>query len=99
MKPMNFRQLLALAATDELGLWEKLNNPKSKLVEFEQFRFQAGENAFVLSPKKWIETTQAIGLLINFGAATFREGCKRIVNQSFVSSCLRVNQEKQELHG
>lgn len=34
-----------------------------------------------------------LGLLINFGAATFKEGCKRIVNgpQSFVSSCLRVN--------
>lgn len=34
-----------------------------------------------------------LGLLLNFGAATFKEGCKRIVNgpQSFVSSCLRVN--------
>ena len=36
-----------------------------------------------------------LGLLINFGAATFKEGCKRIVNgqQDFVSSCLRVNQK------
>ena len=35
-----------------------------------------------------------LGLLINFGAATFKEGCKRIVKgpQSFASSCLRVNQ-------
>jgi len=35
-----------------------------------------------------------LGLLLNFGSATFKEGCKRIVNgpQSFVSSCLRVNQ-------
>ncbi len=35
-----------------------------------------------------------LGLLINFGAATFKEGCKRIVNgkQDFVFSCLRVNQ-------
>jgi GxxExxY protein len=35
-----------------------------------------------------------LGLLINFGAATFKEGCKRIVNgkQDFVTSCLRVNQ-------
>lgn len=35
-----------------------------------------------------------LGLLINFGAATFKEGCRRIVNgkQDFVSSCLRVNQ-------
>jgi iron complex transport system substrate-binding protein len=37
-----------------------------------------------------------LGLLINFGAATFKEGCKRIVNgkQDFVSSCLRVNQNQ-----
>jgi GxxExxY protein len=36
-----------------------------------------------------------LGLLINFCAATFKEGCKRIVNgnQDFVSSCLRVNQK------
>ena len=35
-----------------------------------------------------------LGMLINFGAATFKEGCKRIVNgpQPFVSSRLRVNQ-------
>lgn len=35
-----------------------------------------------------------LGLLINFGAATFKEGCKRIVNgkQNFASSQLRVNQ-------
>ena len=35
-----------------------------------------------------------LGLLINFGAATFKEGCRRVVNgpQSFASSRLRVNQ-------
>ena len=35
-----------------------------------------------------------LGLLINFGAATFKEGCKRIVNgpQSYESSRLRINQ-------
>jgi iron complex transport system substrate-binding protein len=34
-----------------------------------------------------------LGLLINFGAATFREGCQRIVNGEFDkgSSILRVN--------
>lgn len=52
---------------DLLGLWEKLNNPDFKLVEFDQFRFEAGENAFVLSPKKWIETTNAIGLVSKSG--------------------------------
>ena len=36
-----------------------------------------------------------LGLLINFGAATFKEGVKRIANgpQSFVASRLRVNQQ------
>ncbi len=36
-----------------------------------------------------------LGLLINFGAATFREGCKRIVNgpQAVALSQLRVNRQ------
>jgi len=35
-----------------------------------------------------------LGLLINFGSPTFKEGCQRIVNGSlpFVASRLRVNQ-------
>lgn len=37
----------------------------------------------------------SLGLLINFGAATFKEGCKRIVNNhpAFKSSRLRVNRD------
>ena len=36
-----------------------------------------------------------LGLLINFGSATFKDGIKRIVNKhtNFASSRLRVNQE------
>jgi len=45
-----------------LGLWEKLHNPDFKLVEFDQFKNEAGYNHFVLSPQKWIETTHAIGI-------------------------------------
>ena len=45
-----------------LGLWEKLNNLNFKLVEFDQFKNEAGYNHFVLSPKKWIVQTNAIGL-------------------------------------
>ncbi|MFH0785903.1 MAG: GxxExxY protein [Pseudomonadota bacterium] len=39
-----------------------------------------------------------LGLLINFGAATFKEGIKRIVNnhKDFVASRLRVNQKNME---
>ena len=45
-----------------LGLWEQINNPHFKGVEFDAFRLEAGSNAFVLSPYKWINMTNAIGL-------------------------------------
>jgi len=50
-----------------LGLWEKLNNPKFKPVEFDGFKRQAGSNAFTLSPQKWIEATMAIGIVSKSG--------------------------------
>lgn len=42
-----------------LGLWEQLNNPDFKPVEFDGFRTQAGSNAFTMSPKKWIEANRS----------------------------------------
>ncbi|GHU07329.1 hypothetical protein FACS1894158_15470 [Betaproteobacteria bacterium] len=48
---------------DYIGTWEQLYNPNFKLVEFDQFKSEAGANSFVLSPQKWIETTNAIGLI------------------------------------
>ena len=50
-----------------LGLWEKLHNDNFKPLEFEGFRKQAGANAFTMSPKKWIETTSAIGMVSKAG--------------------------------
>ncbi len=50
-----------------LGLWEKLNNPDFKGIEFTTFENQAGKNSFYLSPQKWIETTGAIGLVSKSG--------------------------------
>ena len=50
-----------------LGLWEQLNNPNFKLVEFDQFKNEAGKNSFVLSPQKWIAATNAIGLTSKSG--------------------------------
>jgi len=44
-----------------------LNNPDFKLVEFDQFRNEAGSNYFVLSPKKWIDSTNAIGITSKSG--------------------------------
>jgi len=52
---------------DYLGAWEQLYNPNFKLVEFDQFKSEAGTNAFVLSPQKWIESTNAIGLTSKSG--------------------------------
>lgn len=50
-----------------LGLWEKIHNPTFKLVDFNQFKNSAGTNAFVLSPTKWIRSTNAIGLITKAG--------------------------------
>jgi hypothetical protein len=50
-----------------IGLWEQLNNPDFKGVEFDSFLFAAGSNAFTLSPSKWIEATNAIGLISKQG--------------------------------
>jgi len=50
-----------------LGLWEELNNPNFKPLEFEQFKKEAGSNAFALSPQKWITTTNAVGIISKSG--------------------------------
>jgi len=50
-----------------LGLWEKLSNPDFKPLEFERFRSESGNNYFVLSPRRWIESTHAIGLISKSG--------------------------------
>lgn len=50
-----------------LGIWESLYNPDFKPLEFEEFKKEAGLNAFTLSPKKWIESTDAIGIISKSG--------------------------------
>ena len=50
-----------------LGLWEQLSNPIFKPVEFDGFKNAAGANAFTLSPTKWIESTNAIGIVSKSG--------------------------------
>jgi len=46
-----------------LGIWEKLNNPNFKPLEFEGFKNRAGLNSFVLTPTQWIKATCAIGIV------------------------------------
>jgi len=50
-----------------LGLWEQLNNSDFKGVEFDSFLFEAGSNSFTLSPSKWIEVTNAKGIVSKQG--------------------------------
>lgn len=50
-----------------LGIWESLYNPVFKPIEFDRFRKEAGLNAFTLSPSKWIDATNAIGIVTKSG--------------------------------
>lgn len=50
-----------------LGIWETINNAQFKGVEFDRFLNEAGFNRFNMTPKKWIETTNAIGLVSKSG--------------------------------
>lgn len=50
-----------------LGLWEQLRNPNFKSIEFDAFRNESGLNSFTLTPKRWIESTNAIGIVSKSG--------------------------------
>ena len=45
-----------------LGVWEQMNNSNFNRVEFDTVKNEAGLNSFLMSPKKWIETTNAVGI-------------------------------------
>ena len=53
-----------------LGLWESLNNPDFIGVEFDPILKEAGSNSFTMSPSRWVELTNAIGIINKLG----REG-------------------------
>lgn len=50
-----------------LGLWEQINNQTFNRVEFDTFKNEAGSNSFVLTPIRWIEATNAIGIISTSG--------------------------------
>jgi len=57
-----------------IGIWEELYNPAFKGNEFVTFKTQAGLNSFNLTPRKWIEATNAIGIVSKagrYGGGTF----------------------------
>ena len=54
-------------ALEFLGLWESLHNPDFNPLEFEGFRREAGLHAFTMSPSKWINAVDAIGIVSRAG--------------------------------
>lgn len=50
-----------------LGLWEHINNPKFNSIEFEGIKNMAGTNRFFLSAKKWVDSTNACGIIATAG--------------------------------
>ena len=50
-----------------LGLWESFHNPEFNYLEFEAIEKESGLNSFVLTPKRWIEMTLAIGMTTKQG--------------------------------
>lgn len=50
-----------------LGLWEELYNPEFKPLGFEGFRKEVGLNSFTMSPTKWIEGVNAVGMIVQSG--------------------------------
>ena len=56
-----------------LGLWERIHNSDFNYLAFEVIENEAGRNSFVLTPKRWIESVNAIGMTAKAGryASTF----------------------------
>ncbi|MDR2714440.1 MAG: KilA-N domain-containing protein, partial [Coriobacteriales bacterium] len=62
------------ATVEFIGLWETVNNPDFKPIEFERFKAEAGRHYFALSPQRWIKTTNAVGIISKsgrYGGGTF----------------------------
>jgi hypothetical protein len=59
---------------DFLGIWEQMHNLNFNRVEFDTFKNEAGTNSFVLTPQRWIQKTNAIGIISKagrYGGGTF----------------------------
>ncbi len=50
-----------------IGLWEIIHNPVFNSIEFDGFKNEAGSNSFTMTPKRWIEATNAIGITSKSG--------------------------------
>ncbi len=59
--------LRKISTIDYIGLWERINNDKFNLVEFDQIKTEYGKNSFSMSPTQWIKRTSAIGIIAKGG--------------------------------
>lgn len=50
------------ATLEYLGLWEKMNNLEFRGVDFEPLLAETGKNSFTMSPTRWINEFNAIGI-------------------------------------
>ena len=93
-----------------LGLWELLNNPEFKGVEFDPLLRAAGSNAFTMSPSRWVELTGAIGIITKsgLGSGTYAQRDIAFKFASWVSvefelylirEFQRLKEEEQKLTG
>lgn len=93
-----------------LGIWETLYNPDFKPLEFEGFRKEAGLNAFTLSPSKWVDSTNAKGILVKSGryggtyahkdiAFKFASWISVEFELYFIKEFQRLKEEEQKLLG
>ena len=74
-----------------LGVWEMLNNPNFKPIEFDGFKKQAGINSFTLIPKQWIEQTNAVGLILKRGRYGGTHAHKEIAFERQLKDEARLN--------
>jgi len=50
-----------------IGLWELFNNSEFNSIEFDGIKNMSGANSFSLTPKRWIESTNAKGIISKTG--------------------------------
>ncbi len=93
-----------------IGTWELIHNPEFKVVEFDHFRLNSGLTSFVLSPGKWIESTNAIGIVVKKGryggtyahkdiALEFCSAISPIFKLYLIKEFQRLKDEEQKLLG
>ena len=71
-----------------LAVWEELHNSDFNRVQFEAVRSEAGLNRFVMTPTKWIEQTNAIGIVSKagrYGGGTYAHSDIAMVFATWIS--------------